>query len=152
VSTRKEHTPDGVASDDSDIVHELAVEIVNASFVDDTKRGEIAKRKLYGVLDELEERYGALPSILATRADYVEDRQLREELLLRAYSEAKIRRDARNMVWVASSLAALYTENLRDYDRAGHWLDVLADNLLLFPDDSVSEELQRLRVLVTKRS
>jgi hypothetical protein len=127
-------------------------EIVNAAADDDNERENKAKLKLHSVLDELETRYGALPSILATRADYVDDLHLQETLLLRAYSEAKSRSDARNMVWVASSLAALYAEELQDYGSARRWIDALRANLVLYPDDRESEELNRLKTLVENKS
>ena len=57
-------------------------------------------------LDRLEVTYGALPSILATRADYLDDEDpRREELLLQAYALAESRHDTMNLLDVAHSLA-----------------------------------------------
>ena len=71
-------TSDGISDADWDVVHALAVEIVNASESEAAVRTTAA---LLCHLDTLEQKYGALPSILATRADYVEDAGERLRLL-----------------------------------------------------------------------
>jgi hypothetical protein len=62
-------TSDGMSGEDWDLVHELALEIANAE--DGSPEEELSRNRLLRYLDELEERYGRRPSILATRADYV---------------------------------------------------------------------------------
>ena len=141
-------TPDGIARVDWDRVHQLAVDIVNASSADDVNTVAQATRQLHAVLDELEARYGRLPSILATRADYLDDPGQQERALLEAYRQAEARHDDRNLMWVASSLAALYVEGKRDYVQGQHWLDALARHLRVVPDDWESKEHERLRALV----
>ena len=59
-------TSDGISDDDWEIVHELAVAIVNAETDGQSAR---STSRLLAFLDELEARYGSLPSILATRAE-----------------------------------------------------------------------------------
>jgi hypothetical protein len=59
----------------------------------------------------LEEKYGPLPSLLATRADYVDSPEEREYLLLRAYEQARALNDLKNLVEIAESLASFYIED-----------------------------------------
>ena len=78
-------TSDGISSQDWDVIHELAVEIVNAP---DNEKPAYSK-KLVDYLETLERNYGPLPSILATRADYLpEGDPVRRDLLLRALAIA----------------------------------------------------------------
>jgi hypothetical protein len=103
-------TPDGISTEDWDIVHELIVDLVNAEEGPDE---EECRHRFLKYLDELEDKYGARPSILATRADFiVDDVPRRLELFSRAYALAAEAGDARNQLHVASSLAELYIEEL----------------------------------------
>ena len=77
-------TPDGISADDWRRVHELAVEVVNLSADDDGTASDEAAERLLDVLDDLQRKYGPLPSILATRADYVASSADREYWLLAA--------------------------------------------------------------------
>ena len=85
-------TPDGITSADWDRVAELALEL--SRHVDDEGSDEYRNRLLL-YLDTLESKYGQLPSILATRADFWWDEQTatKEDLLIRAYQLAVERRD-----------------------------------------------------------
>src|SRR5688572_1443807 len=95
-------TSDGISTEDWDVVHEFAVKMVNAP----NSEKQHHKDQLLQYLEALEVKYGPLPSILATRADYLaDDDPAREELLLRAHALAEAQSDARNVVYVAHSLA-----------------------------------------------
>ena len=74
--------------------------------------------------------YGPLPSILATRADYLEDDDpVREALLLRAHALAEAQSDAGNVVAVAQSLAELYLDK-GDLTEANRWLSRMRESLV----------------------
>lgn len=90
-------TPDGISTQDWDMVHELAVDIVNTN----GDEQENSRVRLLNFLDELEEKYGELPSILATRADYTADLRRKEQLLIRAYVLAGARHDSLNELELA---------------------------------------------------
>jgi hypothetical protein len=137
-------TPDGITTDDWDRVHELAVDIVNA----DETEAETCRGRLLAYLETLEQKYGELPSILATRADYVDDPRRRETLLSRAYDLAKDRRDDRNTAYIAHSLAELYIGEFRDYWAGQRWLDELRQYLPQIDDAVFAEEYDRLRSLL----
>jgi len=122
-------TPDGISTEDWDRVHELAVESANASGVEDWPRMRVAHRQMVDLLDELQEKYGALPSLLATRADYVDEPEGREYWLLAAYDLATQRADPKNRVWIASSLAGLYLEDVRERAKGQEWLTRLTEHL-----------------------
>ena len=66
-------TPDGISTEDWDRVHVAAVDIVNASAVEDDVLCAHHTQRLLDILDELELTYGRIPSILDTRADYTDD-------------------------------------------------------------------------------
>jgi hypothetical protein len=113
-------TSDGISSDDWDRVHELALDVVNA---EEEEEEDLCRRRLLEYLDELEEKYGPLPSILSTRADYLlGDVPGRIALFKRAYATATEAGDARNQLYVASSLAALYVFELEDIAEGSSWL------------------------------
>jgi hypothetical protein len=81
-------TLDGIDANDWEAVQDLAIDVVNAPDHEKTN----VRQLLLDYLDTLEARYGTLPSILATRADYLEDDDpKREQLLLRAYELAESR-------------------------------------------------------------
>ena len=106
-------TEDGIATEDWDRVHELALEIVNSSAEGEVPASDQASLRLVELLDEFQEKYGPLPSLLATRADYLVRFEDREYWYLAAYKQAAERGDARNLVSISESLTSLYAENLQ---------------------------------------
>ena len=140
-------TPDGITTEDWDRVHELALEVVNLSAEDDEAGSDAAKIQLRELLDDLQEKYGPLPSLLATRADYVERVEDSEYWLTAAYEQAAARRDAKNLVWIAASLATLFVEDARDPARGAEWLARLDELLLVSPDPWERAEADRLRAI-----
>jgi hypothetical protein len=134
-------TTDGISTKDWDLVHELAVDIVNAP------DGEKAQRRyqLLGYLEKLEAKYGSLPSILATRADNL-DREdpAREDLLLKAHALAGSRSDIQNIILTTQSLAELCLERRRLAD-ADRWLTRLREYLVGCNDSYDWREYERLR-------
>lgn len=123
-------TRDGIAACDWDIVTSLAAEIANSV----CERGnncaaETATKKLLQQLARLEEKYGRLPSIVATQADYVNDVRERVRLLEDAWILAKNTRDNVNLVFIASSLAETFIDELEDQNNGRKWLERLEDGL-----------------------
>jgi hypothetical protein len=117
-------TPDGISKADWDRVRELAVDLLDAGDEDSESRA-----RLLEYLDQLEVKYGLLPSILATRADFVEDPRDAVPLLHAAYELAESRADRVNALYIAHSLAFAYINQHRDPINGGRWLGVLADAL-----------------------
>jgi len=66
-------TPDGIPTPEWDRVHELAVEVANASMQDDAVLSEAKTEEMLCYLRELRIRHGDLPSILGTLGDYTDD-------------------------------------------------------------------------------
>jgi hypothetical protein len=119
-------TPDGISDEDWDKVRCAAVEIVNAN---DTPEAARSYQQIFRVLDELEAKYGTLPSILATRADYVDDPLHSAALLERACELAVARDDRLNRLEIADSLAQVWIEDLADVDAGTRWLAAFAEEL-----------------------
>jgi hypothetical protein len=92
----------------------------------------------------LEARYGPLPSILATRADYTDDAVDAVSLLERAYESAVARGDGVNRVEIAESLAQMHVEHLQDLHGAIRWLAAFVEELETSPDPGRLTELRRL--------
>ena len=141
-------TPDGIAASDWDRVHELAVEIANCTAADDASGEACARISLMRVLDDLEQKYGKRPSLLATRADYVESLEEREWLLLAAFTEAERLGDHRNRELTADSLVHFYIEEVSDFDQGATWLAVWRDALGPEPDSDGRRELARLESIL----
>lgn len=138
-------TPDGISKKDWDTVHELSVDIVNA-------RGEaeanILTKRLLAYLKELEDKYGPLPSILATRADYVSDPGEKLSCLRQAYALAEATCDTTNMAEIAHSLAEFYIEDMGDVVEGRIWLMHLQHNTKGSTDKFLLEDCLRLGKLL----
>lgn len=134
-------TPDGISGEDWDVVHDLSLKIVNAEAESEEN---IYTNHLLQYLDELEAKYGVLPSILATRADYVSDTNEQSALLRQAYALAEASQDIANLKQIAHSLAELYIEDLQDPSEGQVWIRRLSDHLISFPDKHLHDELKRL--------
>jgi hypothetical protein len=140
-------TSDGISTEDWDRVTELAFELWK--HLEDAEK-EKRHQDLFDFLDGLEAKYGALSSILATRADFLPRNEMRnkEELLARAYALAIERRDRRNALDVAHSLADLYLDALRQPKEGATWLGCFGAQLYADADDPWwSEEYERLKKL-----
>src|SRR5207237_9182490 len=88
-----------------------------------------AKMSLFAQLAQLEERYGKLPSILATRADFIDDPHESITLLQEAWRIAFATSDRQNLVFIAGSLAEAYVEDLGDLRNGAKWITRLEDAL-----------------------
>lgn len=135
-------TSDGISGEDWDVVHDLSLKIVNAEAESEEN---IYTDQLLHYLDELEEKYGALPSILATRADYASDTKEQSALLRQAYALAEASRDTANLKQIAHSLAELYIEDVKDASEGQIWIERLRDHLISSPDKDLHDEVKRLQ-------
>jgi hypothetical protein len=140
--TETEMTSDGISDSDWDRLSDLAREVVES--VDCAEDHESAEQRLLKFLDELEKRYGKRPSILATRADYVDGVRERVTLLEEAYELARAMSDSLNRTLIASSLAQLFIEELEDHKSGRIWVDELGDCLAMRWDDGEHREYLRL--------
>jgi hypothetical protein len=143
-------TSDGIADDDWDRVHQLAVDIVNCSTAEDEAGEALAHASLVALLDQLDEKYGPKPSLLATRADYVESHDDRERLLLAAYEEARRMGDDKSQELTADSLAHFFIEEAPNLDQGARWLAVWRDALGNEPGPHELGELARLESIVLR--
>lgn len=141
-------TPDGIGDADWDHVHELAVEIVNCSAAEEEEAEARARTSLLALLDRLDEKYGPKPSLLATRADYVESSESRERLLRSAYSEAERIADEKNQELIAHSLAEFYIEDVRNLDEGARWLGIWRNALGIEPVQEDRVEVARLETIL----
>ena len=144
-------TSDGIATQDWDRVHELALEVVNSSGEGDIGASDQASLRLNGLLDELQEKYGPLPSLLATRADYSDRFEDREYWYLAAYRQATERGDLKNLMLISESLASLYVENNR-WEDAADWVGLLEQHLVACPDSDHAEQAVCIRGLLASHA
>lgn len=100
-------TPDGIPTSEWDRVHELALEVANASMQDDGVLSEAKTEELLAYLRELRVRHGELPSILGTLGDYMDDELQRYDLYARAVAEARRIRDDKNLLILLESILEL---------------------------------------------
>ena len=95
-------TPDGISTEDWDRVHKGAIDIVNASAIEDDVLHSHYTERLFDLLSELEVCYGRIPEILATRADFTDNRAeaiaLHEEALRVASDPISIRLSLQSLV------------------------------------------------------
>lgn len=140
-------TSDGISGEDWDRVHDLSLKIVNAEAESEEN---IYTNQLLQYLDKLEGEYGPLPSILATRADYVSDTKEQSALLRQAYALAEASSDIANLKEIAHSLAELYIEDLRDPAEGQTWIKRLRDHLISSSDKDFQDELKRLHEILNR--
>lgn len=138
-------TSDGIDDDDWDRVHELALEVLGANTEQETAA---RKSEMLRHLDTLEEKYGVLPSILATRADYIDDLATKESLLWRASALAEERSDVKNILEVTHSLAELYIDEGLNLVKGREQLEHLKQLLDKTSDSFLMEEHERLSNIV----
>ena len=65
--------PEGISSEDWKPLQEAAAKVVNASFSGDATLDDNFTEELFRLLDGLEEKYGRLSVLIATRADFSPD-------------------------------------------------------------------------------
>ncbi len=92
-------------------VHQKALDIVNASLMEDEIMVGVHTVEMMEVLDQLEEEFGVHPAILATRADYVEDSTERLRLFTEALALARESGDEFEVEEVLDSLRKLDEES-----------------------------------------
>lgn len=102
------------------------------------------------MLDQLDDKYGPKPSLLATRADYVESPEQRELLLRAAYTEAACRDDSTNQLLVAHSLTEFFIEEVGNLEEGAMWLGTWREHLGLSPVKTDAAELARLEALLLR--
>jgi hypothetical protein len=141
-------TSDGIDGADWDHVHELAVDIVNLSASEDQAGEARARTALLRLLDRLDEKYGIKPSLLATRADFVDSAEEKERLLMAAYSEAERIADQFNRQLIAHSLAEFYLETAETPDEGARWLGMWRSHLGTEPSQSDLSEVARLETIL----
>jgi hypothetical protein len=136
-------TSDGISTSDWDLVHQLSVDLVNAEEGEDE---EHCRQKLFEYLDELEDKYGSRPSILATRADFIaDDVPRRLDLFSQAYALAAEAGDTHNQLHVASSLAELCIDELHDIEAATMWLGRAKDHTDRVGNEVLRREYERVK-------
>jgi hypothetical protein len=143
-------TPDGIEDADWDRIHALAVDIVSHSAREEEAEEARARALLLALLDDLDRKYGPRPSLLATRADYVESSEHRERLLRIAYAEAERLADDSNRQLIAHSLTEFYIEEVHNFDEGATWLGTWRDQLGIAPNRHDRAEVSRLERLLLK--
>lgn len=117
---RAQRTSDGIEQADWDVLHDLALALVNTS---DPEEEASTRKRLNDYLGVLTAKYGERPSILATRADYCDDPIEAERLFLQAFELSRASDDRRNMRYIALSLADLYCTEQANRVEASAWLE-----------------------------
>jgi len=125
-------TSDKILETDWNIIKDCSSEIANATAcgIDD----RLLRGKLFSELCTLRDKYGRLPSILATQADY-ENSELQLSLLKEAYSAACEIYDVKNKAYISSSLVEVYLEIENESDKLNFWLKIFYSNIFDYTDD-----------------
>ena len=138
-------TADGISTEDWEVVKDFAAKIANAVCAEDNANSQRLTEDLLRYLERLETKYGRLPSIIATKADYTTELNQRVQLLKQAYALAKQSNDKVNMTLTASSLAQLFVEETLDVSSAQAWLALLSNALGDNWDDLEHQEFLKLQ-------
>jgi hypothetical protein len=139
-------TSDGIPSEDWDVIHQHALDCANASLRGDERGRAEGRRRMLASLERLETKFGRLPSILSTRADYVDDLAIKEALFIEAYEGAARSGDELNQLLTAHSLAELYIDDHRNASKGRVWLTTLRVHIteLDEPDAQFDKDYSRM--------
>lgn len=135
-------TPDGISTEDWDNVFEAGAAITHASGMEDEVLREHYQMRLFDLLDELEAKYGRLPSILATRADFSDDPKEAIPLLQEALSIAT---DDLSQRLTLQSLLHLLIENGGQTEIIAQYMTRLTELTPQEGDKSDRDELSSLQ-------
>lgn len=141
-------TSDGIQTRDWNRIWKCAADIANLAAAGRLQEMRLTEKQLLSELRILESKYGRLPSILATRADYIPSLQRRVRLLEEAFSKARSAGDLANCTIIAGSLAALLIERMKDKRRGDKWLRELGGCLSRHWDGFESREHARLSKMI----
>jgi len=120
------------------------VEAIARAIVEAETRAEQLRSRMIDLLRRLERKFGALPSIVATRAEYTERVPEKIRLLDKAYESAVSQGDQLNKVLISSSIARVFVEDLGDVKAGKQWLARLRRHLSEHFDKVESAEYGRL--------
>lgn len=101
-------TSDGITDSDWESIIISAEEIAELTGREIDAR--FAQKKILSQLDRLEKKYGRLPTILSTKADYIDSTDERLSLLKEAYITADEIQDKKNKVFISGSIIEIYLE------------------------------------------
>ena len=132
-------TTDGIQDNDWEEVMSLAAAVANQTGL--SLDAGLERKRLMRALDKLEQKYGRLPSILSTRADYVDDANISLSLLKEAYVTADEASDLKNKVIISSSIAEIYLDSFDNKSRADFWIKTLKRDLEKYSSDEYFNEL-----------
>lgn len=114
--------------------------------IDHNKEASLTK-DAFQLLAQMQRKYGPLPTLLATKADFTVNTAKRHVLLKKAWRTAAKLDDKANLVLISSSLAELCLEDLKDLAEGDQWLAKLKSALELFDDKRERAEWSRLSKL-----
>lgn len=117
-------TSDGISDVDWDEIEKISFSI--ASAIEKGDDSTVLVEKLFNKLDFLENKYGKLPSIAATRADYTDCPLKQLSLLKEAYASSLEIDDRKNMAYISASIAEFYMENDAHPDKVRFWANVFS--------------------------
>lgn len=132
-------TSDGIEGDDWEEIVTLSAAVANQASIG--LDSGLETKRLMRALDKLEKKYGRLPSILSTRADYVDDADVSISLLKEAYVTADENSDVKNKVFISSSLAEMYLDTFENKQLTNFWVETLKKDLEKYPDDEYFNDL-----------
>ncbi len=139
-------TSDGIKKSDWDTVKTYVAEICSLSAVGSSD--VFARQKLINFLEKLEHKYGRLPSIISTKADYVEDVYQSLALNKEAYMTACEINDKKNMSLISASITETYLDELNDTLKGEFWLNIFENCLSLYTDEYLNDLFEELRMRI----
>lgn len=141
-------TSDGIIDEDWEFVRVCAEQLCDPEY-QGMERG-LLLRNLNNVLVNLKRKYGRLPSILATEADYCETIEEKISLLKEAYVTACEISDIKNKTYICSSLAEEYLFE-KEYSRSMYWLNELKNDLVNWSDDYTNDLFDEVKEELDKK-
>ncbi len=137
-------TSDGISGFDWDKIRGMSADVANAAICDDQGALRKARSEILSAIKQFIVKYGEKPSLLATKADYVEDLNDRIPLLEKAYEISCDTCDVRNKTYISQSLAELYIDDMKDMQKGAFWVKNLAESLASYSEPYEAEEYIRL--------
>lgn len=141
-------TSEGIPRNEWMLVEDLADKVLDANLSGDLVIELKYKEQMINLLDKLQTKYGELPSIYATKADYIDDIQQEVVLLKKGFDIANNLNDKKNRTLISGSLAQRYIEELRDKANGIIWINKIEDCLKEYYDKDEAEQCSELKKLL----
>ena len=147
----------GITKNEHEVLIELICDIVNDSDDDQFYENPECTNNLLNELDRLDSKYGEMPMLISTRADFTDDVKIQIKLYKKAIQLALKSGDISTLVMAAESLVEIYVSDYPNSREALEWFDKLkiynngyGDKYIISTYPELKAKINRMGIKVVK--